>query len=114
MAMQRRCKHAFPTIERLCFSAWSMQTGYKEESGQKWPQNSPDLNPCHYFLWGFFKEKIFPKKLQTIMESRALIILACNTITEDMWRQGINNITVHVEEVARCNCGHTEHLIHRG
>jgi hypothetical protein len=29
--------------------------------GQNWPQNSPDLNPCDYFLWGFLKEKIFPK-----------------------------------------------------
>jgi hypothetical protein len=28
--MQRRCKHAFPTIERL-FSAWSVQSGYEEE-----------------------------------------------------------------------------------
>jgi hypothetical protein len=28
--MQRRCKHAFQTIEKL-FSAWSMQSGYKEE-----------------------------------------------------------------------------------
>jgi hypothetical protein len=31
------------------------------------PLNSPDLNQCDYFLWGFFKEKIFPKKLQTTM-----------------------------------------------
>jgi ribosomal protein L12E/L44/L45/RPP1/RPP2 len=35
------------------------------------------------------------------MELRALIIQACNEITEDMCRQVINNITVRVEEVAR-------------
>jgi hypothetical protein len=28
--MQRRCKHAFPTIETV-FSALSVQSGYKEE-----------------------------------------------------------------------------------
>jgi hypothetical protein len=28
--MQRRCKHALPTIEGL-FSVWSVQSGYKEE-----------------------------------------------------------------------------------
>jgi hypothetical protein len=74
----------------------------------------PDLNPCDYFLCGFLKAKIFPKKPQTIMELRPLIIQACNEITEDMCRRVINNITVSVEGVARCNGGHNEHLIHRG
>jgi hypothetical protein len=48
-------------------------------------------------------EILFPKKPQTIMELRALIIQACNKITEDMCCQVINNITVHVEEVTRRN-----------
>jgi hypothetical protein len=48
------------------------------------------------------------------MELRALIIQACNEITEDMCCQEINNITVRAEEDARCNGGHIEHLIHRG
>jgi hypothetical protein len=82
--------------------------------GQNWPPNSPDLNPCDYFLWGFFKEKILQRKPQVLMELRALIIPACSEITEDMCCQVINNITVHVSEVARCNGGHIEHLIHRG
>jgi hypothetical protein len=60
---------------------------------------------------GLLKEKIFPNKLQ-IIELRALIIQACNEVTEDMCRQVIN-ITVHVE-VARRNGGHIEHLIYRG
>jgi hypothetical protein len=75
---------------------------------------SPDLNPCDYFLWGFLKEMFLPKKLQTIIELRALLIQVCNEITEDMCHQVINNFTVRVEEVARCNGGHIEHLIHRG
>jgi hypothetical protein len=48
------------------------------------------------------------------MELRALIIQACNEITEDMCHRVINNITVHTEEAAKLNGGHTEHLIHRG
>jgi hypothetical protein len=41
------------------------------------------------------------------MELKALIIQACNEITEDMWRRVINIITALVEEVARLNGGHT-------
>jgi hypothetical protein len=81
--------------------------------GQNWPPNSPDFNPRDYFIWGFIKAKIFPKKKsQTIMELRAPIIQACNEITEDICRRVTNNITVRAEEVARRNGGHIEHLIH--
>jgi hypothetical protein len=73
-----------------------------------------DLNPRdYYFLWGSLKENIFPIKPQTIMELRALIIEACNEITEDMCRRVIN-ITARVEEVARRNGDHIERLFHRG
>jgi hypothetical protein len=47
------------------------------------------------------------------MELWELVIQAYNEITEDMCRRVIN-ITVRVEEVARRNGGHTEHLSHRG
>jgi hypothetical protein len=30
------------------------------------PPNSPDLDPCDYFLWEFLKEKVFPKELQPV------------------------------------------------
>jgi hypothetical protein len=30
--------------------------------GHKWPPNSPDINPCDFFLWGYLMEKLFPKK----------------------------------------------------
>jgi hypothetical protein len=56
---------------------------------------------------------MFPKKLQTIMELRALIIQACNEITEDMCCR-IIDITGSVEGVARHNGGHIERLIHKG
>ncbi|PNF20358.1 hypothetical protein B7P43_G12827 [Cryptotermes secundus] len=44
--------------------------------GQHWSPNSPHLNPCDYFLWGFLKENILSQKPQTIMELRALTIQA--------------------------------------
>jgi hypothetical protein len=47
------------------------------------------------------------------MELRALIIQACSEITEDMCCRVINNITVRVVEVARCNGGYIKHLIRR-
>jgi hypothetical protein len=81
--------------------------------GQNWPQKSPDLNPCDCYLWRFLEENIFLKEPQTTLKLRALIIQACNEITEDMCHRVINNNTVCVE-VAKHNGSHVERLIHRG
>jgi hypothetical protein len=48
------------------------------------------------------------------MGLRALIIQACNEITEDMCHRVINIITICVEEVTRRNGGYIEYMIHRG
>jgi hypothetical protein len=66
------------------------------------------------FFGDSLRKRIFLKKPQTVIELRAVIIEACNEITEDMCRQVINNIAVCAEEVARHNGAHIEHLIHRG
>jgi hypothetical protein len=82
--------------------------------GQNWPPNIPDLNHVTTFFGDSLRKRLSAKNPQTIMELRALIIQACNQITEDMCRRVIHNITVHVEEVARRNGDHIERLIHRG
>jgi hypothetical protein len=73
----------------------------------------PDSFACgqNWSPYSFFGDSL-RKKPQTVMELRALIIEACNKITEDVSSRVISNITVGVE-VARCNGGHIEHLTHR-
>jgi hypothetical protein len=60
------------------------------------------------------RKGFFRKKPQTIIELRALINQTFNEITQDMCLRVINNIRVRVEEAAKLNGGHIEHLIHRG
>lgn len=79
--------------------------------GQFWPPNSPDLNPCDFFLWGSLKEKIFPKRPRDLMELRRLILQACSEIKEDMCRRVIANISVRLDEVINQNGGHIEHVL---
>jgi len=81
--------------------------------GQSWPPNSPDINPCDYFLWGYLKEKVFPQKPATLVELRAVILAVCREITEDMCRRVITNVGVRVAEVIRQNGGHIEHVLRR-
>jgi hypothetical protein len=80
---------------------------------QLWPPNSPDLNPCDFFLWGFFKEKLFPQKPTTLMQLRALVVKLCSDISEDMCHRVIMNMAVRLTEVVRQNGGHIEHVLRK-
>lgn len=40
-----------------------------------WPPNSPDINPCDFFLWGFLKSKIYStEKYKSITALKEKII----------------------------------------
>jgi hypothetical protein len=82
--------------------------------GHNWPLNSPDLNPCDYFLWGIPQGKDFSKKASNNNGIESIDHSGPQRDNWGMCRRVTNNITVRVEEVARHNCGHIEHLIHRG
>jgi hypothetical protein len=81
--------------------------------GQLQPPNSPDLNPCDFFLWEFFKEKLFPQKPTTLMQLRALVVQLCSDISEDMCHRVITNMAVRLTEVVRQNGGHIEHVLRK-
>jgi hypothetical protein len=53
-----------------------------------WPPRSPDLTPCDFFLWGFFKDSVYvPPLPMSLKELRGRITHALQTITADMLNQ---------------------------
>jgi inhibitor of nuclear factor kappa-B kinase subunit alpha len=52
--------------------------------GHKWPPNSPDINPCDFFLWGYLMEHLFPKIPASIIELMALLAQMYDEITQNM------------------------------
>ncbi|XP_068085158.1 ionotropic receptor 25a [Anabrus simplex] len=51
-----------------------------------WPPHNPDINPCDFFLWGFFKEKVYHRKPENSVQLRAIIVELCRAIPEDLCR----------------------------
>jgi hypothetical protein len=41
----------------------------------EWPPRSPDLTPPDYFLWGYFKDKVYAKESSTLEGLKAANIL---------------------------------------
>ncbi|GBN30129.1 hypothetical protein AVEN_270072-2-1, partial [Araneus ventricosus] len=50
-----------------------------------WPEKSPDLTPCDFFLWGFVKDKAFmPPLPQDLQELKQRITNVLNALTRDL------------------------------
>lgn len=74
----------FWTISTKLLTKMLFQTDFLlvMSAGQNWLPDSPNVNPCDYFLRGFLKENISPKYPETLLELRELIIDASNKIAE--------------------------------
>jgi hypothetical protein len=70
--------------------------------GQNRPPNSPDLNPCDYFLCGFLKEKIFQKKAANSNGIESTNHRSCWENLPDVM-MGILS-TWFTEDKSPCNC----------
>ena len=57
-----------------------------------WPARSPDLNPLHYFLWGYLMSLVFETPVETDIELVARIVAAYDTI------QNTSGIIVRVRQ----------------
>ena len=54
----------------------------------EWAARSPDLTPCDFFLWGFFKSKVYSTRSQNLLELEQNIRASCGLLTQDLL-QGI-------------------------
>ena len=64
---------------------WVRHTGCDDEVLLKWPQRSPDMTPCDFFLWGFVKDRVFvPPLPRDLMELRERIREAFAAVTRDL------------------------------
>ena len=76
----------------------------------EWPPRSPDLTPCHFFLWGYLKSKVYTSPPQNINDLRARIIRECDALRqqEDMIRQAVQAMRSRAQTCMDRNGGHVE------
>ena len=53
-----------------------------------WPERSPDLTPCDFFLWRYLKDIVFKAPCISIMQLQNRIQEACAGISKAMCRKG--------------------------
>jgi len=74
----------------------------------RWPANSPDLNPCDIFLWGYLKNKVYynrPESLEVIRQRLNNIVLELNTENPNFITSCINIKLVRNIRICLANNG---------
>jgi len=77
-----------------------------------WPPRSPDLNPLDYFLWGYIKSKVEPRRNGTEAEVRQAIVAAFATITREIAHNTTHNTVRRAEFCVREGGRHFEQFLH--
>ena len=72
------------------------------------PPNSPDLNPCDYFLWGYLKDKVYAKQITSIEILEKEIINEIEKIPKNMLSRVFENMRKRMKRVIEAKGGHIE------
>ena len=95
-------------------TAKSVQTWLTDKFGKNfidkdsWPERSPDLNICDFFLWGYLKARVYkplPKNLEDLKEN---IEREIKNIPKDMLKSTFLNFKKRCELVLSADGGHIE------
>ena len=68
-----------------------------------WPPRSPDLNPCHFFLWASMKEEIHRAQPGSTEDVKQMIREFLASISEDLLQRVTNQF---MSRVRRCIAAH--------
>jgi len=55
-----------------------------------WPERSPDLSPCDFFLWGYLKEKVFKHRPRSLEDLKERIRQEIDAIPPEITRRVMN------------------------
>ena len=90
---------------------WIGRTGPKHLALHSWPPRSPDMTPCHFFLWGYVKERVYVPSLPADLdELTKRIKAAVKSVKEDTIRRVWDEFSYCVDVVRAAGKGHIEHL----
>ena len=72
----------------------------------QWLLHSPDLNPPDFYLWGYFKDRVYGNNTQTIPELKVAITAAIRAISWKECRRVIKNFACWIQMCLQCQGAH--------
>ncbi|GBL73903.1 hypothetical protein AVEN_230847-1 [Araneus ventricosus] len=78
----------------------------------EWPQFSPDLNPCDFYLWDYLNSKRWQTNPKTFPELKAVVTNAVGTIHNEVSSRLMDGFQNRLIAIFVKEGGHFETLYH--
>ncbi|GFT65909.1 DUF4817 domain-containing protein [Trichonephila clavipes] len=76
-----------------------------------WPPRSPDLTPADFWLWGYFKSRLYLSGPSSLSELKDTIRREVSSIHPDMLHSAVAEFVTRLECLLPCGGGHVEHIL---
>lgn len=76
-----------------------------------WAANSPDLNVCDFFAWGYGKNRVYADTIDNVAHLRQSITQEFQAITPEMCRRAVRNAFERFEICYEIDGGHVENYM---
>ena len=73
-----------------------------------WPPQSPDLNPCDYFLWGYLKSVAYNMLPKTLDDLKANFTREIKKISKEILKNTFLNFEKRCKMIISVQSGHIE------
>ena len=77
----------------------------------EWAPYSPDLSPPDFFLWGYFKDRVYAGKPKTITKLKEATREEMRAITDSVCKNVMDNFVLCLKKCTELNGGHLEHML---
>ena len=78
------------------------QFGGKFVKKDKWSPRWPDLNPCEFFLWGYLKDRVYEKRLDSIDKLKEEIKIEISKTSKITISVGVENMNKRCNKSLEC------------
>ena len=77
----------------------------------EWLPRSPDAAPCDFFLWGYLKNKVYKKKIKTVIGLKRAITTELRNIPQDMLDRVLESWPKRLKMIHDVGGHNIEHLL---
>ena len=76
-----------------------------------WPARSSDLNPCDFWLWGYFKDRVYQRHVRSLIYLKTSIQRHVSQIQRELLRTIIDHAILRMQYVFEAAAAHIENIL---
>ena len=80
-------------------------------SPDRWPPNSPDMNPVDYKIWALMQERVYEKRVNDVEELCQRLLSVWHSIGQNIIEEAIDQWRARLTACVRAKGSHFEHLM---